>query len=152
MAQEIFDILPVGVWIADRDGRITLSNRAGDRIWRGNSLRRPEQFGEYKAWWVETGKPISAEEWGIARAIRYGETSRGRVDPNSVLRWLIQDDHQLGGAHSLGWRRGHRRDRGERRRDVIAVTRRSNCVQQCAIAKTFSRSSRTICAIRSPRS
>ena len=76
LLKEIFDILPVGVWIADRDGRITLSNRAGDEIWRGKS---PEQFGEYKAWLVDTGKPLSADDWGIARAVRHGETSRGRL-------------------------------------------------------------------------
>jgi PAS domain S-box-containing protein len=75
----IFDILPVGVWVADRQGRIILSNRAGDQIWQGTRHVGPEQFGEYKAWWVETGKPIAPEEWGIVRAIRRGETSQSEL-------------------------------------------------------------------------
>lgn len=75
----IIDILPVGIWIADRDGRIMLSNRAGDRIWQGTRYVGPEQFGEYKAWWVETGKPIEPEEWGIARAIGQGEISQSEL-------------------------------------------------------------------------
>lgn len=75
----IIDILPVGIWIADQDGRIMLSNRAGDRIWQGARYVGPEQFGEYKAWWVETGEPIAPEEWGIARAIRRGEISQSEL-------------------------------------------------------------------------
>lgn len=79
LLKHIFDILPVGVWIADREGRIILSNRAGDQIWQGTRHVGPEQFAEYKAWWIETGKPIAAEEWGIARAIGAGETSQSEL-------------------------------------------------------------------------
>jgi PAS domain S-box-containing protein len=75
----IFDILPVGVWIADRDGRIMMSNRAGDQIWQGTRYVGPEQFSEYKARWVETGKPIAPEEWGLARAIRGGEIAQSEL-------------------------------------------------------------------------
>lgn len=75
----IIDILPVGIWIADRYGQIMLSNRAGDQIWQGSRYVGPEHFSEYKAWWVETGKPIAAEEWGIARAIRHGEISQSEL-------------------------------------------------------------------------
>jgi PAS domain S-box-containing protein len=79
LLKEIFDILPVGVWLADRNGRITLSNRAGDEIWRGTRYVGPEQSGEYKSWWVETGKPLNADEWAITRAVRHGQTSRGEL-------------------------------------------------------------------------
>lgn len=71
----VLEALPVGVWLMDRDGRIVLGNPAGRRIWAGARLVGPEQFGEYKGWWVSTGKPIAAEEWAAARAIRDGETS-----------------------------------------------------------------------------
>ena len=79
LLQSIFDLLPVGLWIADRDGRITMANPAGERIWQGTRYVGPEQFGEYKAWWVETGEPIAPDEWGVARAVRKGETSRGEL-------------------------------------------------------------------------
>ena len=39
----------------------------------------PEQFGEYKGWWVDSGKPIAPDEWGLARAVRKGETSRNEL-------------------------------------------------------------------------
>jgi PAS domain S-box-containing protein len=79
LLRTVFDLLPVGVWIADREGRITLANAAAQRIWQGTRYVGPEQFGDYKAWWVETGKPIGADEWAIARAVRRGETSRGEL-------------------------------------------------------------------------
>ena len=73
--RHVLDTLPVGVWIMDRAGRITMGNPAGQRIWAGARYVGPEQFGEYKGWWLSTGEPIAAEEWAAARAIRNGEIS-----------------------------------------------------------------------------
>lgn len=79
LLRDIFDILPVGLWIADHEGRITLSNRAGHQIWQGTRPLGSERFGEHKAWWVETGAALAAEDWGIARAVRRGETASGEL-------------------------------------------------------------------------
>jgi PAS domain S-box-containing protein len=79
LLRTVFDLLPVGVWIADRKGHITLGNPAGNRIWRGGRDVGPDLFGEYKGWWLETGQPIAPEEWAISRAIRSGETSRSEL-------------------------------------------------------------------------
>ncbi|MDI1480159.1 PAS domain S-box protein [Polyangium sp. y55x31] len=73
--RQVLETLPVGVWVADEHGKLVLVNPAGLRIWGGVRFIGPEQFGEYKAWWVDTGKEIAAEEWAIARAVRNGETS-----------------------------------------------------------------------------
>jgi PAS domain S-box-containing protein len=70
-----FQILPVGAWITDESGKIIFGNPAGQQIWAGAKYVGIEQFGEYKAWWVNTGKPIREDEWAVARAIRNGETS-----------------------------------------------------------------------------
>lgn len=75
----IFDLLPVGVWIADRSGRIVRGNQAGLRIWEGARYVGPEQFGEYVAFWADTGKQIGADEWALARALEKGETSLGEL-------------------------------------------------------------------------
>jgi PAS domain S-box-containing protein len=75
----IFEILPVGVWIADHTGTIKRTNPAGLRIWAGARYVGVEQFGEYKAWWADTGKPIAPDEWALARALKKGETSLGEV-------------------------------------------------------------------------
>lgn len=75
LLHEVLAILPVGVWVMDETGKIVYGNPAAQRIWAGAHYVGLEQFGEYKGWWVATGKRIEAEEWAAARAIRNGETS-----------------------------------------------------------------------------
>ena len=62
-----------GPWTAA--ARITHGNPAGQRIWAGARYVGPEEFGEYKGWWADSGKPIAPNEWAAARAIQKGETS-----------------------------------------------------------------------------
>ncbi len=71
----VFDLLPVGLWIADREGRITRGNPAGHRIWQGGGQMGPEHYGRQHGWYADTGKPLAAGEWGIPRALRDGVTS-----------------------------------------------------------------------------
>lgn len=71
----VLEVLPVGVWIMDRSGRIIHGNPMGQRIWAGARYVGIEQFGEYKGWWRSNGKRIAPEEWAAARAIAKGETS-----------------------------------------------------------------------------
>jgi PAS domain S-box-containing protein len=73
--RKVLDILPVGVWIADKDGKITHSNPAGRQTWSGARYVGPDEFHEYKAWWMPSRKPVQPDEWGIARAVTRGETS-----------------------------------------------------------------------------
>jgi PAS domain S-box-containing protein len=75
LLQTMFETLPVGVWLADKEGRITQANPAGLQIWGGAKYVGIDQFGEYKAWWTETGKRIEPEEWAVARAVKKGEIS-----------------------------------------------------------------------------
>jgi PAS domain S-box-containing protein len=76
LLRTVFQLLPVGLWIADRGGKIVLGNAAGKRIWEGVRHVGPYQYSEYQGWWVDTGLPIAEDEWGIARAVGRGETSR----------------------------------------------------------------------------
>lgn len=75
LLEQVLDILPVGVWLMDREGRIVRGNPAGHKIWSGARYVGPERFGEYKGWWRDTGKRIAPEEWAAARVISRGETS-----------------------------------------------------------------------------
>jgi PAS domain S-box-containing protein len=70
-----FDNLPVGVWLTDENGNITYGNPAGQAIWAGARYVGIENFGEYKAWRVNTGKRLEPDDWAVARAIKRGETS-----------------------------------------------------------------------------
>ena len=73
--QRIFDALPVGIWIADTEGRLKINNPAGHEIWQGERWVGPEGYGEYKAWWSANGRPLAAQDWAMARTIATGETS-----------------------------------------------------------------------------
>ncbi len=73
----VMEILPVGIWLLNADGEIRFINEAGKRIWGGARYVGMEQFGEYKAWWLDSGKPIEPGDWPAARAIACGETSLG---------------------------------------------------------------------------
>ncbi|MBN1875547.1 MAG: PAS domain S-box protein [Anaerolineae bacterium] len=75
LLQKILETIPVGVWIMDREGKIVHGNPAGQHIWAGARYVGPERFGEYKAWWLDTGQRIAPDEWAGARAIAKGEAS-----------------------------------------------------------------------------
>lgn len=75
LLQNVLETLPVGVWLLDREGKITHGNPAGLKIWGGARFVGIEQFHEYRGWRLATGKRIEAHEWGGARAIREGKTS-----------------------------------------------------------------------------
>lgn len=75
LLKSIMDILPVGIWIMDAQGSIASANPAGQRIWAGIHSADIDHLGEYKAWWLDSGKRIESHEWAGARAIEKGETS-----------------------------------------------------------------------------
>jgi PAS domain S-box-containing protein len=77
LLSQVLDLLPVGVWITDTTGQIVSGNPAGQQIWGGIRYVGPEEFDVYKAWWVDSGERIAADEWAGVRAIRRGETSIG---------------------------------------------------------------------------
>ncbi|EGV17516.1 bifunctional diguanylate cyclase/phosphodiesterase [Thiocapsa marina] len=73
----VMEILPVGIWFLNADGEIRFINEAGKRIWGGTRYVGFERFSEYKAWWLDSGKPIEPADWAATRAISRGETSLG---------------------------------------------------------------------------
>jgi PAS domain S-box-containing protein len=72
---QVLETLPIGVWMSDGEGNIMYGNPAGQRIWAGAKYVGPEEFGEYKAWWLDSGEPLEADDWAVARAVSKGETS-----------------------------------------------------------------------------
>lgn len=106
---QVLDLLPVGVWIIDRTGKIIYCNQAGHKIWAGVRYVTPEHYNEYKAWWPATGEALKPEEWAASRALANGETSpEEEIDiqcfdgtRKTILNWampIIQSDMQIDGA------------------------------------------------------
>jgi two-component system cell cycle sensor histidine kinase/response regulator CckA len=70
---QVLEALPMAVWLVDLQGQVVLSNPSSQQLW-GATHPPVADFGEYKAWWPDTGEPVKREEWGAFRAIR-GEIS-----------------------------------------------------------------------------
>ena len=79
LLKTVFELLPVGLWVADAGGNLVLGNPAGKRIWGGDPGVGPERYARYEGWWVDSGQPIAVDEWGLARAIGRGETTRSEL-------------------------------------------------------------------------
>lgn len=75
LLRKVLDTLPVGVWVADRDGGLVMGNPAGQKIWGGAHYVGPDDYAVYKGRWTESGKKIEARDWALARAISRRETS-----------------------------------------------------------------------------
>ncbi|MEW6611155.1 MAG: PAS domain S-box protein [Pseudomonadota bacterium] len=141
LLRTVLDNLPVGVWLADRTGHIFQSNQLGRRIWAGSKYVGIEHFGEYKAWWLESGKRIEPEEWAVARAIRKGEVSLNeeieiecfdgtrKIILNSAVP--IRDKHgEVIGAVSIN------QDISERKRAEAEVQRLNTDLEQRVTERT----------------
>lgn len=70
------DSMPLGVWIADTEGRLFMANEQGKNMWResGEPARNIAEYERYKGWRPDTGEPLKAEDWAMARALNKGET------------------------------------------------------------------------------
>jgi PAS domain S-box-containing protein len=71
----VLEVLPLPVFIAEADGRLSEVNPAFLAFW-GDAAAHPEStddYGQFRGWWPDTGRRVKAEEWGLARALRQGE-------------------------------------------------------------------------------
>jgi len=77
----LLDVTPVGVSIVDANGTPQLVNDAVRQIW-GQNLHiaaSTAEYGEYRAWRVDTGERVTANEWSLARALREGVVTVGEA-------------------------------------------------------------------------
>jgi PAS domain S-box-containing protein len=74
LLQRIFETLPIGLWVADKDGTLLRGNPAGVRIWGAEPHVSPSEYGIFKAWRLPSGEPVGTEDWALAKTIRNGVT------------------------------------------------------------------------------
>jgi len=75
LLENVLDVLPVGIFVADKEGNIAQTNAAARLIWGGASHLPIDQLHEYRGWHKGSGKKLNAEDWAFARAFTRGETS-----------------------------------------------------------------------------
>ena len=79
LLRKILDNLPVGVSVADGSGRLILSNPENSLIWAGPQPVELDEYGRYTGAWAESGEPLQARDWPLARAVREGQARRNQV-------------------------------------------------------------------------
>ncbi len=79
LLRRVLDVLPVGVFISDKRGRIAWTNHQVEKIWGGAKHIPLDRLEEYKGWRADSGKRIESHEWAFARAFSKGETTLEEV-------------------------------------------------------------------------
>lgn len=72
--QKIYDILPIGLWFADKNGRLLRGNPAGVAIWGAEPKVAIDEYGVFKARRLPSGDVIEAEDWALVHTLREGAT------------------------------------------------------------------------------
>ncbi len=72
LLNQIFDVLPIGLWFADKDGKLLRGNPAGVKIWGAEPTVSPQDYGVFKARRLPSGEEISADDWALAKTIKTG--------------------------------------------------------------------------------
>lgn len=71
----VLEALPLGVWVANKEGRLVLVNPAARDIQGGADPLALERLDLCQGWRTETGTRIEAGQWPIQRALLNGEAS-----------------------------------------------------------------------------
>lgn len=71
----ILESLPVGVLIADANGRICQSTEEVSRILNTADAADADSYGDLLGWWDTAGKALKNHEGPLARALKSGESS-----------------------------------------------------------------------------
>lgn len=76
----VLDALPVGVTIADAQGKLIRRNDATRELWGTEPETASWQaYDQWIGWNPETGERIEADDWAMSRALLKGEVTRGEL-------------------------------------------------------------------------
>lgn len=81
----LLEAAPVGIIMADVDGRVLRVNAENRRIWGAHPLSQSQQeYGQWKGWWADDGplhgQRLQAQDWAMSRALRGEEQLRDIVE------------------------------------------------------------------------
>ena len=76
---KILEILPVGLWIADKNGKLNYGNSAGIRIWGTGNKAGTEDYGLFRAKRLPSGEEIRTDDWALYHTINEGVTIRDEL-------------------------------------------------------------------------
>jgi PAS domain-containing protein len=70
--RQVIETLPVGLWLADKDGTLLLGNSAGQKIWEANPHVGQDGYGVFKAWRLPSRETIRPDDWALGHAVNEG--------------------------------------------------------------------------------
>ncbi|MGE3063857.1 MAG: PAS domain S-box protein [bacterium] len=68
--QKIFDLLPIGLWFADKKGKLLKGNSTGVKIWGGEPLVGKDEYKIFKARRLPSMEPVREDDWALNRTIK----------------------------------------------------------------------------------
>jgi len=76
---KVFDILPIGMWYADENGKLLRGNAAGVKIWGAEPKVPMEEYGVFKARYYESREEITPDKWSLVRTIKEKVTIKDEI-------------------------------------------------------------------------
>ncbi len=73
MLSQVIDLLPIGMWVTDKTGKLIYGNKEVLAIWGGARYVDQTEYGQFKAWTVPEHVLVTPETAAPARAINNGE-------------------------------------------------------------------------------
>ncbi|WP_440771141.1 PAS domain-containing protein [Natronorubrum sp. DTA28] len=69
--ETLFEVLPVGVEVADADGRLLEVNETAIEIWGEGPPETDaiEDYSRHSGRWADTGEPVADDEWAMVRVL-----------------------------------------------------------------------------------
>lgn len=77
--QKIFEILPVGLWFADKNGDLGRGNAMGQQIWGVEAEVPFSEYGAIKGCYLPSREPIDADDWALTKTVQEGATIIGEL-------------------------------------------------------------------------
>ena len=79
LLRKVYDILPIGLWLADKNGTIFYGNPAGVKIWGADPHVPIEKFGVFKGRRLPSREEIAPDDWALGHTILEGVTIKDEM-------------------------------------------------------------------------
>ncbi|MFC7231003.1 PAS domain-containing protein [Saliphagus sp. GCM10025308] len=114
--ETLFEVLPVGVVVADEDGSLCRANDTAKEIWGGNvfDAESVDEYEKYSAVWAGSGDPVDPDEWTMSQVLRGEEVT----EPNIYEISTFDDEQRIIMEHGMPVEDEH----GDVSRAVVTLT------------------------------
>jgi PAS domain S-box len=77
--RRVFETLPIGLWLADKNGTFLMGNPAGQKIWGEEHLVGREEYGIFRAWRLPSHEPVAPGDWALGYAVSEGRETNAEL-------------------------------------------------------------------------